>query len=61
MKKQSNHLLATLSEADLVSLATEVKEVLEPGSKKIQGRFLSAADLWNIQRQRRPRVQRRFI
>ncbi len=61
MKKQSNHLLSPLSEVDIINLTTEVREVLEPGLKKMQEKILSAADLWNIQRQRRARVLRRFI
>ena len=61
MKKQSNYLLSPLGEADIVNLTSEVKEVLGPGLKKMPVRILSAADLWNIQRQRRSRMLRRFI
>jgi len=61
MKMQSNRLLSPLNEESIVSLTTEVKEVLATGFKKSQGRILSIADLWNIQRQRKPRMQRRFI
>lgn len=61
MKMQTNRLLSPLNEESIVNLTTEVKEVLATGLKKSQGRMLSIADLWNIQRQRKPRIQRRFI
>lgn len=61
MKMQSNRLLTPLSETGLVNLTAEVKEVLAGGYKKSPERILSAADLWNIQRQRKTRVLRRFI
>lgn len=61
MKRQSNRLLSPLSEAGMINLTAEVKEVLANGYKKSQGRILSAADLWNIQRQRKARILRRFI
>ncbi|MBK7375009.1 MAG: hypothetical protein IPJ02_05425 [Chitinophagaceae bacterium] len=61
MKRQSNRLLSPLSEAGMINLTAEVKEVLAHGYKKSQGRILSAADLWNIQRQRKARILRRFI
>ncbi len=61
MKRQSNRLLSPLSEAGMINLTAEVKEVLANGYKKSQDRILSAADLWNIQRQRKARILRRFI
>lgn len=61
MKMQSNRLLSPLNEESITNLTSEVKEVLATGFKKTQERILSTADLWNIQRQRKPRIQRRFI
>lgn len=61
MKRQSNRLLSPLSEESIMNLTTEVKEVLANGFKKSQGRILSTADLWNIHRQRKARMLRRFI
>ncbi|MBL0183368.1 MAG: hypothetical protein IPP96_14165 [Chitinophagaceae bacterium] len=61
MKMQSNRLLSPLNEESITNLTSEVKEVLATGFKKSQDRILSIADLWNIQRQRKPRMQRRFI
>jgi len=60
MKTQTSSLFNAISKAQLVSLTTEVKETLAidaiyPFSKK-----LTAAQVWNIQRQKRTRVQRRF-
>ena len=61
MKIQSNKLLSPLSEDGIVKLTTEVKEILVTGYNKTQNRILSAADLWNIHRQRRARVIRRYL
>ncbi len=61
MKMQSNRLLSPLSEEGIINLTTEVKEILATGFKKTQNRILSTADLWNIQRQRKARVLRRYI
>lgn len=61
MKMQSNRLLSPLSEGGIINLTTEVKEILATGFKKTQNRILSTADLWNIQRQRKARVLRRYI
>jgi len=58
---QSSRLLAPLSQESILNLATEVKEVLITGYKKNKDRVLSSADLWNIQRRRKGRIQRRFI
>ena len=60
MKTQTNSLFNSLSKTQLVSLTTEIKETLAmdvhmPFSKKF-----TAAEVWNIQRQKRVRVQRRF-
>ncbi len=61
MKRQSNRLLSPLSEESMMNLTAEVKEVLARGFTRPQERILSTADLWDIQRRRRPRLQRRFI
>jgi len=61
MKMQSTRLLAPLSQENIINLTTEVKEVLITGYKKNKDRVLSTADLWNIQRRQKARMQRRFI
>lgn len=52
MKQQSTNLLSTLSKEEVNSLTKVVKETL---ATEICGhvKIFSAADLWNIQRQRR--------
>ncbi len=60
MKTQTTSLFDAISKAQLISLTTEVKETLAmdvnlPFSKKF-----TAAEVWNIQRQKRARIQRRF-
>lgn len=61
MKMQTTRLLAPLYEADIINLTTEVKEILIKGYQKCRSRKLSSADLWDIQRRQKSRVQRRFI
>lgn len=60
MKIQQQNLLAPLSEETMKELTTEVKEVLATGFVKNNPRLFSSAELWNIQRQRKMRVQRRY-
>ena len=61
MKMQSNSLLPPLSSESVVNLTTEVKEVLAAEYEKTRSRILSAADLWNIQRQQKARMLRRYL
>ncbi len=61
MKIQTNKLMSPLSEDGIVKLTTEVKEILVTGYSKTQNRILSAADLWNVHRQRKARVSRRYF
>ena len=61
MKMQSNSLLSPLSSEAVINLTTEVKEVLADGLEKTRSRILSAADLWNIQRQQKARMLRRYL
>ena len=60
MKTQNGILLAPLSEEKLKSLTTEVKETLAKDFIKTNARAFTTADLWNIQRQQKARVQRRY-
>ena len=60
MKTQTTGLFNQMTNAQLVSLTTEVKETLAfdvnfPAAKKF-----TAAEVWNIQRRKRVMVQRRF-
>ncbi|MEO6720230.1 MAG: hypothetical protein ABIN67_07675 [Ferruginibacter sp.] len=60
MKKQSNTLFATISKAQVENLTNLVKETLVPGYSQTPAKQFTAADLWNIQRNKRSIVQRRF-
>jgi hypothetical protein len=60
MKTQSTSLFSAISKVNLVNLAAEVKETLAFGFTEKNNKILSAADVWNIQRQKRNRIQRRF-
>jgi Holliday junction resolvase-like predicted endonuclease len=65
MKMQTQGLLLPLNKEEMINLTTEVKEVLATGviktwSKKSNKKIFSAAELWNIQRNQKARVQRRF-
>ena len=41
-------------------ILAEVKETLSAVFTQTRSKIISAADVWNIQRQKRARVQRRF-
>lgn len=62
MKKSSNTLFARLGENEVNKLATIVEETIaldvHPAPPK---KTFTAAEMWNIQRQRKSPVQRRFI
>lgn len=60
MKTQSTSLFNNISAAQLISLTTEVKETLAMDVNYAAGKKLTAADVWNIQRNKKARVQRRF-
>ena len=53
MKTQTTNLLNQLSQSEVKDLTTVVKETLDYGSSDKQHKTFSAADLWNIQRNRR--------
>lgn len=59
--KASSTKFAQLETSTLEELTKEVKETLAPASILKQHKTFCAADLWNIQRQAKQRVQRRFI
>jgi len=61
MKTQTTSLFNQLSKIQLVSLTAEVKEILAMHLAVPAGKKITAADVWNIQRQKRARVQRRFV
>ena len=60
MKKQTNTLFATISKAQVEKLTSIINETLATGFHNAKSKIFTTADLWNIQRQGRSRVQRRF-
>ena len=61
MKTQSANFFNEISKAQMVSLTSEVKETLALDHIEKNGRIFSAVDVWNIQRQKKSRIQRRFF
>ena len=60
MKTLTTGLFNQMTNAQLVNLTAEVKETLAMDIHFAAAKKLTAADVWNIQRQKRNRVQRRF-
>ena len=60
MKTQTTGLFNAISKAQLVNLTAEVKETLAMDANYTAAKKFTAADVWNIQRNKRSRVQRRF-
>jgi len=60
MKRQSVSLFTTLSKEELEAIINIVSETVAGGKIIIREKKFSSADLWNIQRQKRTFVQRRF-
>ncbi len=58
MNTQTKSSISTLSKADSTHLTTVVNETIAFVSKEIKS--FTAADLWNIQRQKRSFVPRRY-
>ncbi|MBC7890260.1 MAG: hypothetical protein H7Z13_20485 [Ferruginibacter sp.] len=61
MKKQSASILTQISTEQLQRLTTIVTETVATGFDQPKGKKFTTADLWNIQRQGKTRIQRRFI
>ncbi len=59
MKSQSTNLFNQISKTQVENLTMEVKETLAVGYNQNQSKSFSAAELWNIQRQRKSINQRR--
>lgn len=62
MKKQSNNLLQEISAEHMVNITTVVKETIATDCCcQQQCKRFTAADLWNIQRHGKGRIQRRMF
>lgn len=59
MRHQHNTLFVQLSKEAFEQLTVTVNEVIAMDFKNSQQKIFSAADLWNIQRQKRNFTQRR--
>jgi len=59
MKTQSTNLFTQISKTAVENLTMEVKETLALGYDHSHSKTFSAAELWNIQRQRKSLNQRR--
>ena len=59
MKKQSNTLFTGLTEAQVNSLTTVVAETLAFNHERPTAKVFTAAELWNIQRQKKAITTRR--
>lgn len=60
MKKQSYMLFATLSTEDMANLTNEVKETIAFGLAEPARKIFTIAELWNIQRNIKSKLQRRY-
>lgn len=58
MNTQNKSLISTLSKVETTQLTTLVKETIAFVNK--EAKPFTAADLWNVQRQKRGFVQRRY-
>ena len=60
MRHQSNSLFTTLTKEELEGIINMVSETIAAGQTATRQKKFNAADLWNIQRQKRTFIQRRF-
>jgi hypothetical protein len=62
MKTQQKQLFATLTKVQVAQLTAETKETLANANELATVKpVLSAANLWNIHRMRKVRIQRRYL
>ena len=61
MKTQTNSFYTFIGKAQLSNYATDIKETVAMDFCNKTQKIFSAADMWNIERRRRTRTQRRFI
>ena len=61
MKKTLNSPFAPLTKNELNNLTIVVKETIALGFGNTVSKVFTTADLWNIQRQAKTRMQRRFL
>ena len=59
MNTTTSNLFKAISKTETKELTTIVKETLASGVTQTQEKHFTAADLWNIQRQKRSILQRK--
>ena len=61
MKKTLKSPFTQLTQNELNNLTHEVKETISEGFSNSVCKIFTTADLWNIQRQTKTRMQRKFL
>ncbi|MDE3142889.1 MAG: hypothetical protein KGL19_01960 [Bacteroidota bacterium] len=62
MKTQTNNFLVQLDKSEMNTLIQETKETVAVNTETANHKtILSVADVWNIQRMIKPKIQRRYI
>ena len=61
MRKLSNHLFTSIVNVDLVNLTSTVQETVSFNAVDDAHKNFTSAELWNIQRHAKSRVQRRYL
>lgn len=62
MKTQTNNFLVQLDKSEMNTLIQETKETVAVNTETLNHKtILSVADVWNIQRMIKPKIQRRYI
>ena len=61
MKATASNLFKQISKPEIESLTQQVNETVAFGVTQNKPKIFSAAELWNIQRQRKSRIQRRYL
>lgn len=61
MKKQSGRLFTKINKDTLADLTMEVKETIAFNLANPPRKIFTDAELWNIRRQAKARVQRRYL
>lgn len=62
MKTQTNNFLVQLDKSEMNTLMQETKETVAVNTETVNHKtILSVADVWNIQRMIKPKIQRRYI
>jgi len=61
MRKLSNQSFTSIVNVDLVNLTSTVKETISLNAADESHKNFTSAELWNIQRHSKSRIQRRYL